>query len=72
MPLPFDPDIRFISNRGKGPMKARIVGSTDTDFIMERWVKGAHGKKTKFQIVAWFLHSPKCGWVRASQQETTK
>lgn len=61
----FDPDARYRSNDGKGPLIARMVDVTETDFVMERWHSGKTARKTKFEIPIWFLlYSPRCGWRR--------
>ena len=66
MKFEWDRDDIYISNNGKGPMKARIVCATDKEVTMERWRQG-NGRRTRFILPIWFLKSPKCGWVLRSQ-----
>jgi hypothetical protein len=61
----FDPDARYRSNDGKGPLLARMVDVTETAFVMEHWHPRKHSMKTKFELPIWFLlYSPSCGWKR--------
>lgn len=63
----FEPDARYRSNDGKGPLTARMVDVTEENFVMERWSSRQTSRKTRFEIPIWFLlHSPRCGWRKVA------
>lgn len=63
----FDPEARYRSNDGKGPLTARMVDVTEDSFVMERWSSRTPSRKTKFEIPIWFLlYSPRCEWRKVA------
>lgn len=58
------PGVEFVSNDGKGPMRARILEVTEAGVAMERWHVNAKRNTAYFVLSLEFLLSPRCGWKR--------
>lgn len=69
-PIDWSMNERFRSNNGKGPLIARIVSKTEDTLTMERWYeKRPHSIRVQFQLPAWFLGSPTCGWMPVDAED---
>ena len=61
--MEWKPEDRFRSNRGKGPLVARILGETPKCLEMELWnERHKNPIRRKFRLSARFLASPNCRW----------
>lgn len=61
--MPSDPPRVFVSNDGRGPLRARIVEVLPYGNVrMQRWHKKSPSRLTYFTLPARFLESPSCGW----------
>ena len=54
---------RFLSNRGHGPLVARILCIVDDVAKMERWHKKSGPQRAvRFNVPVKYLMSDNCGW----------
>ena len=54
----------YLSNNGRGPLKARILCATDKTVTIEWWKKPGrkNQKRTRCKMPLTFFNSPRCGW----------
>lgn len=68
LPAPDSPGMKgaeYASNKGCGPLVARIVGTNGGCITMERWnPKAKTPQRRQFTIDIWVLSSPTCGWKK--------
>lgn len=63
--MEWKPEDRFRSNRGKGPLVARIFGETPKCLEMELWNERHKSPiRRKFRLSARFLASSNCRWKK--------
>ncbi len=58
----------FISNYGRGPLRARIVALDDLSVTLERWNEDSTAnppQRTCFALPLSTFHSSVCGWVHS-------
>lgn len=65
MKLDWDQNDIYRSNRGAGPLHARILCATDETVKMERW-EDRPDRTTRFELSIKYLLSPGCGWKKIS------
>lgn len=59
----WDFDDRYQSNKGHGPLTARIISITAKGVLLERW-RRENGKRTRFTLSLSYFTSPACGWKK--------
>ena len=57
----------YVSNRGVGRWRARVLSVRDGIATMERWRPGHSRQPIEFALPLAFLESPACGWRKADR-----
>ena len=59
----WDKETIYVSNEGRGPLRARVLDVNQRRARLERWDKKSPNRRTLFSLPAWFLwEAEACGW----------